>query len=52
MPLLTTVTLQIFTEAITAVSKSLGSDKNWKIQKCYQSTPLNMNDKSACLGAV
>ena len=44
--------IKTLTEAITAISKSLGSDENWKIQKWYQSTPLNINDKSACLGAV
>ena len=48
MPLLTVIIPQNTDSSHNSSSdlfRSMYSDKNWKVQKSYQSTPLNSNDK-------
>ena len=48
MPVLTAIIPQNTDSSHNSSSdifRSMYSDKNWKVQKSYQSTPLNSNDK-------
>ena len=55
MPLLTVIIPQNIDSSHNSRSyifRSMYSDKNGKVQKSYQSTPLKIKDKSGSLGAV